>query len=74
MQTQISKPFVIDRQLIRSAYDRVKQNKGSAGIDTVGLKEYEQNLADNLYFIMFSTNGWKRTIRLYRLNVMQMIR
>jgi RNA-directed DNA polymerase len=49
MQTQISKPFVIDRQLIRSAYDRVKQNKGSAGIDSVGLKEYEQNLADNLY-------------------------
>jgi RNA-directed DNA polymerase len=32
-----------------AAYKRVKQNQGSAGIDSVSLKEYEVNLKDNLY-------------------------
>jgi RNA-directed DNA polymerase len=31
------------------AYKRVKQNKGSAGIDSVSLKAYEEQLKDNLY-------------------------
>jgi RNA-directed DNA polymerase len=49
MQTQVSKPFEISRHLIMAAYTRVKQNKGSAGIDSVSLQSYEQNLKDNLY-------------------------
>ena len=49
MQQQISKPFNISRHLIMSAYKRVKQNKGSAGIDRISLEDYEQNLKNYLY-------------------------
>jgi RNA-directed DNA polymerase len=48
-QGQVSKPFEISRHLIMEAYKRVKQNKGSAGIDSVSLKAYEEQLKDNLY-------------------------
>ena len=49
MQEQTTKPFEISRHIIMDAYKRVKQNKGSAGIDSVSLQDYEQELKDNLY-------------------------
>jgi len=49
MHQQVTKPFEISRHLIMEAYKRVKQNRGSAGIDSVSLKDYELHLKDNLY-------------------------
>ena len=38
-QEQINKPFSIPRQLIFDAWKGVKENRGSAGIDAVSIKE-----------------------------------
>ena len=48
-QTQINKPFSISKHLIFDAWKGVKENKGSAGIDKVSIKDYEQSLGKNLY-------------------------
>jgi RNA-directed DNA polymerase len=45
------KPFVIPRLLVWEAYQRVKANKGAAGVDGQSLAEFETNLKNNLYKI-----------------------
>lgn len=49
MQHQVTKPFTIDKHLIMNAWKRVKENKGSVGIDNVSTDDYESNLGKNLY-------------------------
>jgi group II intron reverse transcriptase/maturase len=39
----------ITKQMVWSAYKKVRSNKGSAGIDNQSLAEYKENLEDNLY-------------------------
>jgi len=46
-----TKSFDISKQLVWKAYQRVKANKGAAGIDRVSLTVFEQNLKGNLYKI-----------------------
>jgi RNA-directed DNA polymerase len=46
-----AKSFEISKHLVLEAYERVKANKGSAGIDDVSIKDFEENLKDNLYKI-----------------------
>ncbi len=46
-----SKPYKISKQVVWSAYKRVKANRGSAGIDGQAIEEFEENLRDNLYKI-----------------------
>jgi Retron-type reverse transcriptase len=48
-QEQINKPFSISKHLVYDAWKGVKANKGSAGIDRVSIKGYEQSLGNNLY-------------------------
>lgn len=48
---QGAKSFNISKQLVMEAYQRVKANKGSAGIDDVTIATFEENLKDNLYKI-----------------------
>ena len=48
-QEQINKPFSIPRPLIDDAWKSVKENRGSAGIDAVCIKDYGQSLDSNLY-------------------------
>jgi len=48
---QGAKSFEISKQLVWEAYQRVKANRGSAGIDNVSIKEFEEHLKDNLYRI-----------------------
>ena len=48
-QEQINKPFSISKTLIFNSWKGVKENKGSAGIDGVSIKDYEQSLGGNLY-------------------------
>jgi len=44
-----TKSYDISKQLIVTAYKRVKANKGSAGVDRQSLKDFEENLTGNLY-------------------------
>lgn len=39
----------ITKQMVRNAYKKVKENKGSAGVDNESLDEYQADLLNNLY-------------------------
>ena len=44
-----AKSYRIEKGLIYEAYKRVKANKGSAGVDGQSLKDFDQDLENNLY-------------------------
>ena len=44
-----TKPYKISKQAVKIAFDRVKANKGTYGIDEQTIAEFEENLKDNLY-------------------------
>jgi len=44
-----TKPFKISKQAIKLAFETVKANKGSYGIDGQTIEEYELHLEENLY-------------------------
>lgn len=46
-----TKPFIIPKQLMMKAYQLIKENAGSAGVDELTLYEFDQNLKNNLYKI-----------------------
>ena len=46
-----AKPYVIPKQLVWEAYQRVKANRGAAGVDGESLAMFETDLKDNLYKI-----------------------
>jgi RNA-directed DNA polymerase len=46
-----TKSYQISKQVVLEAFQRVKANKGAAGIDDVSLKAFEEELKDNLYKI-----------------------
>jgi len=46
-----AKPYDIPKQLVWEAYQRVKANRGAAGVDGVSLAAFEKDLKDNLYKI-----------------------
>ncbi len=48
---QKDKPFTIPKQLVWEAYRRVKANKGAAGVDSVSMEGFEEDLRGNLYKI-----------------------
>ncbi|SNR95718.1 group II intron reverse transcriptase/maturase [Haloechinothrix alba] len=45
------KPFDISKRLVWEAYERVKANKGAAGVDRQSVEEFETDLQNNLYKI-----------------------
>jgi len=45
----MTKPFVIPKSLVWEAFQRVKDNGGSAGVDDESIAEFERNIGDNLY-------------------------
>ena len=45
----MTKPYQISKQLVWEAYQRVKANKGAAGVDGESLQAFEAKLKDNLY-------------------------
>jgi len=45
----LTRGIPITKQMVWSAYKKVRSNKGSAGIDNQTLAEYKENLEDNLY-------------------------
>ena len=46
-----TKPFVISKRLVWEAYQRVKANRGAAGIDGESLEAFDRDLSSNLYRI-----------------------
>ena len=46
-----TKSYEISKQVVLEAYQRVKANKGAAGIDDESLEAFEANLKNNLYKI-----------------------
>ena len=44
-----AKPYVIDKWAVHNAFQKVRANKGSAGIDNVSIEQYEKKLSMNLY-------------------------
>ena len=44
-----AKPYVIPKQLVWEAYQRVKANRGAAGVDGETLAAFEKDLKGNLY-------------------------
>src|SRR5262249_40784419 len=44
-----AKPFLISKREVWDAYQRVKANKGAAGIDEQSIEEFEKDLKNNLY-------------------------
>jgi retron-type reverse transcriptase len=45
------KSFVIAKQLVWEAYERVKANNGAPGVDEVSIAAFESDLKNNLYEI-----------------------
>ena len=46
-----SKQYDIPKRVVIEAYQRVKENKGSAGIDGMDFQKFEEKLNNNLYKI-----------------------
>jgi RNA-directed DNA polymerase len=46
-----TKPYDISKPIVWQAYQRVKSNKGAAGVDGQTMEAFEENLKDNLYKI-----------------------
>jgi RNA-directed DNA polymerase len=44
-----AKPFGISKQVVWEAYEKVKANKGAAGVDGESIEEFEEDLKGNLY-------------------------
>jgi RNA-directed DNA polymerase len=45
------KPFEVPKRLVWEAYERVKANKGAAGVDGQSIEGFEKDLKNNLYKI-----------------------
>jgi retron-type reverse transcriptase len=44
-----AKSFDILKRMVWEAYQRVKANKGAAGVDGVTIEQFEQDLSNNLF-------------------------
>ncbi|GHU22918.1 hypothetical protein FACS189472_15850 [Alphaproteobacteria bacterium] len=44
-----TKPYSISKKGVMAAWERVRANKGTYGIDEETIKDFESNLKDNLY-------------------------
>ncbi|RBQ30275.1 group II intron reverse transcriptase/maturase, partial [Arcobacter sp. FW59] len=45
------KPFEISKWDVKTAFEKVKANKGGAGVDGVTIEDFEKDLKNNLYKI-----------------------
>ena len=46
-----AKPFSISKKIVWEAYERVKANQGTAGVDSESIEVFEKDLKNNLYKI-----------------------
>jgi hypothetical protein len=59
-----AKPYNIPKQLVWRAYQRVKANRGAAGVDGVSLGAFELDLKGNLYKIWNRMSSGRTFLRL----------
>ena len=50
-QVMVLKPFVISKRVVFDAWEKVKSNRGAAGVDAQSIAEFETDLKGNLYRI-----------------------
>ncbi|MBS4535679.1 group II intron reverse transcriptase/maturase [Clostridium sp. D2Q-14] len=48
---QETKPYNISKRKVKEAYEKVKANKGTYGVDDQSIEDFEENLNNNLYKI-----------------------
>ena len=48
---QETKPYSISKRAVITAYERVKANKGTYGVDEQSIEDFERKLNNNLYKI-----------------------
>ena len=46
-----AKPFDISKHLVAAAFEKIRANRGAAGVDERSIQEFEENLKGNLYKI-----------------------
>jgi RNA-directed DNA polymerase len=51
MSGSLDKSFDIPKLLVWEAYERVRANKGAAGVDRQSIADFESDLRSNLYKI-----------------------
>ena len=44
-----AKPFSISKRLVMAAYQKVRSNRGSAGVDEVSMNEFDNDYRNHLY-------------------------
>ena len=44
-----SKPYVISKQVVAAAFEKVRSKKGAAGVDGVAVGQFAQEYKNNLY-------------------------
>jgi RNA-directed DNA polymerase len=44
-----SKPYVISKQVVAAAFEKVRSKKGAAGVDGVTVEQFAQDYKNNLY-------------------------
>jgi retron-type reverse transcriptase len=55
--TSSGKPFEISKRTVWEAWEKVRANKGAAGVDGVSIEEFEKDLRGNLYKIVCHERG-----------------
>ena len=51
------KSFAISKQVVWDAYEKVKANRGAAGVDGESIAQFEENLKGNLYKLWLCRAG-----------------
>ena len=46
-----TKPFNISKRAVMTAYEKVKANKGTYGVDEQSIEDFDKDLKNNLYKI-----------------------
>ncbi|WP_236994724.1 hypothetical protein [Granulosicoccus antarcticus] len=62
-----TKPFDISERQVAEAYQRVKANKGGAGVDKQSIEQFDRKLDGNLYKLWNRVATTRRLSRLCRL-------
>ena len=61
-----TKPFKISKQIVKTAFERVRTSRGTYGVDEQSITDFEANLKDNLYKIwnrMSSGTYFPKTVK-----------
>jgi len=51
IEMERTKSYCISKHVVKSAFDRVKANKGSSGVDQQSIEQFERDLKKNIYKI-----------------------